>query len=138
MNIAQLMTPKVCTACLHEGSTVRQALETMQRHQYTVLPVVDDEGKYLGCVSEGDFLRHLLSTKAYALREQERFRVSDLHHREDCRPVNIRASLLEVTEVLRKQNFVPIVDDRDLFCGIVTRSSFIAWVTTVLPPDLLT
>ena len=60
MNIAKIMIPKCFTAFLNENQTVRQGWEVMTRNGYTAIPVIDGEHHYIGCVSEGDFLRHML------------------------------------------------------------------------------
>lgn len=61
MNIAKIMIPKVFTVFLHETDTVRQGLERFSRHGYTAIPVLNEEEQYVGSVTEGDFLRHLLA-----------------------------------------------------------------------------
>ena len=43
-----------------------------------------------------------------------------------CPPLGIAADDDEVIDAVMQQNFVPIVDDRGCFCGIVTRRSVIA------------
>ena len=45
-----------------------------------------------------------------------------------CPPLTIVASLEDVLEQIQKQNFVPIVDDRNCFCGIVTRRDVIKYL----------
>ena len=40
-----------------------------------------------------------------------------------CPPLGIRATRIKVAQALLRQNFIPIVDDRNCFCGIVTRRS---------------
>lgn len=125
MNIAKIMTPKYNTACLQETSTVRQGLEIMHRYGYTAIPVLNQEGKYLGCVTEGDFLRHVMSVGSTDLKEHEKYRVGMIYRRDFCPPLSIGASREEVISAVLQQNFVPIVDDRDCLCGIVTRRSVI-------------
>ena len=60
MNIAKIMIPKVSTAFLSENNTVRQGLEKFTRYGYTAVPVLDENGIYVGTVTEGDFLRHIM------------------------------------------------------------------------------
>lgn len=62
MNIAKIMIPKVCTVVLHERSTIRQGLEVLAHCHYTAIPVLDAEEHYVGSVTEGDFLRHIIKT----------------------------------------------------------------------------
>ena len=73
MNIAKLMIPKVSTAFLHENDTVRQGLERFTIHGYTAIPVLNEREQYIGSVTEGDFLRHLLMTGSTDLKAQEQY-----------------------------------------------------------------
>lgn len=57
MNLARIMIPKVSTVFLKENQSVRQGWEIMNRNGYTAIPVLDTDGKYIGTVSEGDFLK---------------------------------------------------------------------------------
>ncbi len=126
MNIPKILTPKAMTAYLSADDTVRQGLEVMRRHGYTAIPVLNDRGEYIGCITEGDFLWHILATGTTSLKHQEQYRIADLVRQDFCPPLGIAADDEEVIEAVLQQNFVPIVDDRGCFCGIVTRRSVIA------------
>ena len=126
MNIAKLMIPKVCTVVLHENNTIRQGLEVLNRCRYTAIPVLDAEERYVGSISEGDFLQHILKTGTTNMKEQERYRIKDILRREFCPALPIEAEFSAVVEALLRQNFVPVVDGRNVFCGIVTRRNLIA------------
>lgn len=56
MNIAFFLTPKLEVIYENENSTMRQALERMEYHRYTAIPLIDDNGKYVGTLTEGDML----------------------------------------------------------------------------------
>lgn len=55
MNIAMIMIPKALTVVLVSAATVRQGLAIMRSHSYTAMPVINEEGVYIGCVTEGIF-----------------------------------------------------------------------------------
>ena len=126
MNIPKILTPKAMTAYIGADDTVRQGLEVMRRHGYTAIPVLGEHGEYIGGITEGDFLRHILSTGSTSMKAQERYRIGELVRRDFCPPLGIAADDDEVIDAVLQQNFVPIVDDRGCFCGIVTRRSVIA------------
>ena len=128
MNIPKIMIPKVCTAFLYEHSTVRQGLEAMTRHGYTAIPVLDKDERYIGSVTEGDFLRHLLATGTTDLKVHEKYRIGDILRTSFCPALNIGADRSQVVNALLNQNFVPIVDDRNMLCGILTRRSVIVYL----------
>lgn len=128
MNIAKIMIPKVVTVFLSENQTVRQGLEIITRYGYTAVPVLDTDQHYIGCINEGDFLRHILSLGTTDKKELENTRVGELVRRDFCPPLNIDADEKDVIASILNQNFVPIVDGRNTLCGILTRRGVIAYL----------
>ena len=128
MNIAKIMIPKVSTVFLHENDTVRQGLERFTRHGYTAVPVLNGNEQYVGSVTEGDFLRHLLASGSIDPKLQERSRIKDIVRRDFCPALPIDASYSEMIAAVGKQNFVPIVDGRNTLCGILTRRVVICYL----------
>ena len=135
MNVISLLTPKVNVACLYEDFTVRQGLEKLRHYGYTAIPVLARDGRYLGTVSEGDFLWCLLDEKDNSLRAQEKLPL--LH---ELRPgfnpaVRVDVSLKELLDRALQQSFIPVVDDRGAFVGIVTRQNIIRKLTVLRTGD---
>ena len=128
MNIAKIMIPKISTVFLHERQTVRQGWEVMTRGGYTAIPVLDEEERYIGSVTEGDFLRYVFSVESLDKLDMEKHRVGDLVRREFCPSISIDAGEEEVIAASLNQNFVPVVDSRNTMCGIVTRRGVIAYL----------
>jgi len=125
INIAKVMIPKPLTRVLHEADTVRQALETMENHGFTAIPVLDEEERYIGCVTEGDFLRHILRIGDTDKKAHEQFHVGELVRKDFCEAIDIAAPTEDVVRTILNQNFVPVVDDRNVLCGILTRKGVI-------------
>lgn len=48
MNILFFLTPKSDVAFLYDDETLRQALEKMEYHKYSAVPVISRSGKYIG------------------------------------------------------------------------------------------
>ena len=120
-----LLKPKETVKYIYEDSTLRQGLEKMRAHSYTALPVINKEGKYIGTVSEGDFLYYILDKQSNNMRANEKYKISDIL-RPDFNPaVKINVSMDEVLNRALNQNFVPVTDDFDTFIGIVTRQDII-------------
>lgn len=128
MNIAKIMVPKISTVFLDERQTVRQGWEVMTRGGYTAIPVLDDEQRYIGSVTEGDFLRYVFSVESLDKLDMEKHRVGDLVRREFCPSISIDAGEEEVIAASLNQNFVPVVDSRNTMCGIITRRGVIAYL----------
>ena len=76
VNIARIMIPKVSVAAVHADDTVRQGLEIMKYHRYASIPVLDAQDVYLGSVTEGDFLRHILAVGTTEMKAHEKYRIS--------------------------------------------------------------
>lgn len=123
------MKPKAETAFLYNDYSVRQALEKMNYHGYSAIPVIDRNGYYVGTISEGDLLWFIVKGEGgephtMAIEELEKYGISemDLPATLNSNPaVNIMASIDELLMRAMNQNFIPIVDDRGVFIGIVTR-----------------
>lgn len=123
MNVISLLTPKAQVGYLYEDYTVRQGLERMRVLGYTALPVLGRDGRYVGTVSEGDFLWHILDKGDNSLRAQERSPLRSIL-RENFNPaVSIDVTMEQLVERAMSQSFVPLVDDRGAFVGIVTRQA---------------
>lgn len=75
MNLARIMIPKVSTVFLKENQSVRQGWEIMNRNGYTAIPVLDTDGKYIGTVSEGDFLKFIIAAGTLDAQNMESHRV---------------------------------------------------------------
>ena len=67
MNIFTILTPKSQTEFIEYDSTIRQALETFDFHKFSVVPLIDDEGKYVCTLSEGDILRYIKNEANFSL-----------------------------------------------------------------------
>ena len=132
MNIAYFLLPKNRVAYLYGDYTFRQGLEKMRHHGYTAIPVISRDGKYVGTVSEGDFLWRLLSDeqdsqRACSMKDLEQLRVRDILRETQYLPVRITVSMEELLSSAMNQNFIPVVDDTGSFIGIVTRKDIIRY-----------
>lgn len=128
INIAKLMMPIVSTVHICDDATVRQGMEIFQRYGYTAIPVVDHNGRYLGCVTEGDFWRHMCRIGSTDKKQQEHYRISEIYRPDFCEPLMIEADIQEAVSVALKQNFIPIVDGRGYLSGLLTRQALIRYL----------
>ena len=128
MNLAFFLIPKSHVAYLTEGSSFRQGMEKLRCHGYTALPVVGRDGGYLGSINEGDFLWNILSMGSTDPRDLEEARIDDVVS-DRTPPLTLSASLSELWERMAEQDFVPVVDDRGIFVGIVTRRQAMAFLS---------
>ena len=132
MNIAYFLLPKSEVAFLYDDNSFRQGLEKMRRNGYSSIPVISRNGKYVGTVSEGDFLWHLLDAdptnpQVHSMKDMEQLYIKDIL-REDAYPsVRITITMDELLQHAAHQNFIPVVDDLENFIGIVTRKDIILY-----------
>lgn len=123
MNIAFFLTPKVDVAYEKTSSTMRQALERMEHHGYSAIPILDDSGKYYGTLTQGDLLFKLKYMPTLSFKDTRNINISDLELKKNIKPVHINCNIEDLFSVATEQNFVPVVDDYNSFIGIITRSA---------------
>ncbi|MGM0879314.1 MAG: CBS domain-containing protein, partial [Bacillota bacterium] len=63
MNVAFFLIPKNEVIYVYEHWTMRQAMEKMEYHRYTAVPILDENGHYLGILTEGDLLWKLKNSE---------------------------------------------------------------------------
>lgn len=131
MNVISLLTPKTNVAWLYEDWTIRQGLEKLRFHGYTAIPVLAKDGSYVGTVSEGDFLWCLLDQGSGDIQTQEKQPLRRVIRPSFNPAVRIDVALEELVERALRQSFIPVVDDRGAFVGIVTRQNIIKRLTVL-------
>ena len=129
MNVISLLTPKAQVAYLYEDYTIRQGLEKMRAHGYTAIPVLARDGRYVGTVSEGDFLWSLLDDRDNSLAAREKLPLKKVMRKRFNPAVSVRVSMEDLLDQAMRQSFIPVVDDRGAFVGIVTRQSIMRKMT---------
>ena len=125
MNVLMLLKHKESVQYIYENNTLRQGLEKMRAHSYTAIPVISEDGKYVGTVSEGDFLYYIVDLRSNTIKDRKKHRVSDIIRKDFNPAVRINVSMDELLRRAVNQNFVPVTDDWGTFIGIVTRQDII-------------
>lgn len=127
MNILFFLTPKNEVAYIYEDDSLRQALEKMEHHKYSAIPVINRSGKYIGTITEGDMLWGIKNKFSLNLKEAENVTVTAIDRRSDNRPVSADSDMEGLIDMALNQNFVPVVDDQKNFIGIITRKDIIRY-----------
>ena len=128
MNVAFYLTPKEEVVWIAEDSTMRQALEKMEYHRYSAMPLVNKEGKYAGTITEGDLLLSLKRSPELSFKDLEKIRIKDIPRYQKNEAVSINAQIEELIPLAVHQHFIPVVDDQQNFIGIVKRSTIINYL----------
>ena len=134
-NILFFLTPKAMCAFLYDDYTVRQALEKMEAAGYSALPILNKRGEYRGTMTQGDLLWAMKNMCYMDMRQAEARRIMEISRRKDNIPVRVTTSMHDLVERAANQNFVPVVDDKDTFIGLVTRRAIINYCIEQLFPE---
>ena len=134
-NILFFLTPKAMCAYVYDDHTVRQALEKMETAGFAALPILSRRGEYRGTLTEGDLLWALKNLCYMDMRQAEAHKIMEISRRRDNIPVRVTTPMKDLVERASAQNFVPVVDDKDTFIGIVTRGAIVKYCSQRLFPE---
>ena len=126
-NVLFFLTPKAMCSFVYDDYTVRQALERMESAGYAALPILSKRGEYRGTLTEGDLLWALKNMCYMDMRQAEARRIMEITRRKDNVPVRVTTGMQDLVQRASSQNFVPVVDDKDTFIGIVTRGAIMKY-----------
>ncbi len=132
MRVAFFLIPKSELVCLTTKTTMRQALERMEHHSYTAVPLIDDKGCYAGTITEGDLLWKIKNSSELNLAGMEKILVKDIACRAKNKAVRIDSRIVDLLYLASEQNFVPVVDDQGVFIGIVRRREIIEYCADLI------
>ena len=121
MNIFRFIVPKSSVEYVFDTNTVRQALEKMRYHRYVAIPVLTEEGVYVGTLRSEDIFRYFIDGKRSDYKSGEKDTVMKILDKNYLAPLPHNASVNELFEMVKEHNFAPVVDDRSCFIGLVLR-----------------
>jgi CBS domain-containing protein len=124
-SISFFLIPKQEVVFINNSATMRQAIEKMEHHGYSAIPVIDEKGRYVKTLTEGDFLRRIKNRTGVIVEDMNSIKVADIECRNKNKPVSISSSMGDMLEIALMQNFAPVVDDEKIFIGIVRRREII-------------
>lgn len=124
-NVFTYLTPKNNTFYLESDSTIRQALEKFDVHKFSIVPLIDENGLFVSTISEGDILRYIKNHCDFNLSLAESVKIDDLEKYRPYKALSISTPIDEIVKLSLEQNFVPIVDDRGMYIGIIKRKTII-------------
>lgn len=127
MNILFFLAPKSEVAYIHDDESLRQVLEKMEYHKYSAVPIISRQGTYVGTITEGDLLWYIKNQLDLNLQEARRILITNVPRRSDNTPVSIDSNMEDLLDKAMKQNFVPVLDDKKSFIGIVTRKDIMKY-----------
>ncbi|EIT86306.1 cbs domain protein [Fictibacillus macauensis ZFHKF-1] len=132
MNIAFYLLPKEQVKYLNPESTIRQALEKLSYHKYTSVPLVAENGKYVGTLTEGDLLWRLKDALDIGYTEVMKMKLNDVPQRVNNISVSINSNMEDLITLSTDQNFIPVTDDEGHFIGIIRRRDIIKYCANTI------
>ena len=127
-NVFSLLTPKHATSYINENDSIKSVLEAFNNNRFSVVPILNEKGEYKGTLSEGDLLRYITSTSSFNMEGTENISINQIERYREYRPLDSNATLLEVMALSLEQNFVPIIDDRGLYIGMIKRKEILSYL----------
>ena len=147
MRAHQIMTRKVIT--VKADTSIREAADLMLQHHISGLPVLDESGKLLGIVSEGDFMRRSeIGTQGPRIRWLDFLmgagksavdfvhaygrKVGEIMTQDDLFTATEDMPLEKLVRVMQRENVkrLPVLRG-DALVGIVTRSDLLRAVASL-------
>lgn len=126
-NILFFLKPKSEIAYIKVEDTLRQAIQKMEYHKYSSIPILNKDGKYIGTITEGDLLWGIKNKYNLSLKEAEYIPITEIDRKLDYLAVRADANMEDLMLRAMDQNFVPVIDDQENFIGIITRKDIIGY-----------
>ena len=127
MNLLFFLTPKVEVSYLEDDYTLRQALEKMEYHRYSSIPILNKAGEYVGTITEGDLLWAIKHEGNLSVQAAESIPIMQIPRKRDYKCVQVETGMDDLVSAAMTQNFVPVIDGKNSFIGIVKRNSIIRY-----------
>lgn len=128
MNVLFCLTPKSQIKYATSDMSVRQVLEILEFYRYSVIPLLNKNGRYIGTISEGDLLFFLKDNPFSSIEQFNSISIMLVKRHFDYLPIDNSKEISNLIQVAYNQNFVPVLDDNLNFIGIVTRKSIINYL----------
>ncbi len=129
MDAKNLLTPKTKVEYLYNDITVSEAIAKMKRRRYALIPVLErNSNRYLYSISSGDLLYKI--TEIGDVKKAESLPLSEVEINRLVIPAPQVQDIESLGDLLSSQNFVPIVDEKGIFLGLVTRRSVFNYLLT--------
>lgn len=122
MNLLFFLTPKQDVLYIYEDFTLRQTLEKWSNQRLATIPVLKRNGEYVGTITEGDILWGMKNLHGLDLEASEDVPIASFPRRRDYKAVTVTTDMGSLLRAAVDQNFVPVVDDRNVFIGMVRRT----------------
>lgn len=119
-NKQKFMIPASLVATVNQSNSLDHAFLVLTKDRYAKIIVIDNKNRYCGQVSLAMITDQLLETKRINVERLNELKVRDVMQT-DAPVIQDPTDIEENLHLLIDQSFLPVVDDHNYFCGIVTR-----------------
>lgn len=133
--VAAFLTPKSEVVWVSASGSVEQALERMKPNGFAAVPILDDDGGYVGTLSTSDLMWFLLGAGSAWQELARATALLTVPRRRTGLVVHVDTSISALIDAAIQQSFVSVVDDRAVFIGIVRRRPVIEYCARLAELD---
>ena len=126
-----IVKPADEVAVIMESNTLSHALLLMTSNKYSVVPVLDNKSRMKGLISMPLIIEAIMDIEDVQFDKLEAIRVSevmDVHYP----VVNEDFELEDVLRMLIHAAFITVVDENDVFVGIITRQEILTGTNRIV------
>lgn len=128
MTFIQLLTPKAQTGWVYNDYSIYQVFEKMKEYPYSALPIVDSDGFFRGIITEKDLISLMKKHETINEEDLKSIKIEECKRTKERKAISCFESFDNLVNLLLDQNFVPIVDGRGAYMGLITRKSLISFL----------
>lgn len=128
MHAFKLIIAKTKVKYLYDYNRFDEGVEILRQSGYSAIPVINRDGTYAGTVCDKDFLLKY-TARNETVSDIQKMTIKDIMRPEWNPAINISRDINDVLLLSMEQNFVPVVDDLNVFIGIITRRDIIKFLS---------
>lgn len=129
MNILFFLKPKNEVEFIYDDESVGEVIDKMELHSYSAIPLISRQhGTYIGTLTTRDLLWEIKNNHDYRMPDAQNMSVMHVKRGHDNEPVDADADMEDLIDKIANQNFVPVIDDSNIFIGIITRKDVINYL----------
>lgn len=130
-DVDTLIKPVDELAVIAADHSLSHALLLMTKNKYTLVPVIDKDSKLQGLISMALIIEAIIDIEDVYFDKLNEIKVREAM-KEDYPVVPVDYNLEVVIRLLVKHPFVPVVDDKGILLGIITRQEILRGTNRIL------
>ena len=136
--VKDLMIPAENVAYVFDFNSLYHALLVLTQVAYTMIPVVNKEGKICGLESTNQIIQASITTDQIDFKMIEQLTLNQIELRQ-AEYVTLQDNLETILHKLMTNNFLCVVDSKDQqgFIGIITRNALLKRINAFLHSNLV-